>query len=98
MKSIINKIHSCSDQWFSKLGYAIAVVTIANYQTVAAMANPNAGFGGRGGGGHVRGFLSDCSSHSRCDSALGLIKPEVRRRVYWTNVSNIPDTRAEPSR
>ena len=30
---------------------AIAVVTIANYQTLAAMANPNAGFGGRGGGG-----------------------------------------------
>jgi hypothetical protein len=30
---------------------AIGVVTIANYQTVAAMANPNAGFGGRGGGG-----------------------------------------------
>ena len=30
---------------------AIAVVTIANFQTLAAMANPNAGFGGRGGGG-----------------------------------------------
>ena len=30
---------------------AIAVVTIANYQQLAAMANPNAGFGGRGGGG-----------------------------------------------
>src|SRR5487761_418787 len=29
MKSIINRIHSCTDQWFSKLGYAIAVVTIA---------------------------------------------------------------------
>ncbi|MBF6571674.1 MAG: TrbC/VirB2 family protein [Candidatus Binataceae bacterium] len=28
MKSIINRIHSCTDQWFSKLGYAIAVVTI----------------------------------------------------------------------
>jgi hypothetical protein len=34
---------------------AIAVVTIANYQAVAAMANPNAGFGGRGGGGGGRG-------------------------------------------
>jgi hypothetical protein len=29
---------------------AIAVITIANYQTLTAMANPNAGFGGRGGG------------------------------------------------
>jgi Zn-dependent M28 family amino/carboxypeptidase len=29
---------------------AIAVITIANFQTLAAMANPNAGFGGRGGG------------------------------------------------
>jgi len=28
MKSIINRIHSCSDQWFSKLSYAIAVATI----------------------------------------------------------------------
>jgi len=30
---------------------AIAVVTIANYQALTALANPNAGFGGRGGGG-----------------------------------------------
>jgi hypothetical protein len=30
---------------------AVAVVTIANYQVLAAMANPNGGFGGRGGGG-----------------------------------------------
>lgn len=30
---------------------AIAVVNIANYQQLAALANPNAGFGGRGGGG-----------------------------------------------
>ena len=28
MKSIINRIHSCSDRWFSKLSYAIAVATI----------------------------------------------------------------------
>ena len=28
MKSIINRIYSCTDQWFSKLGYTIAVVTI----------------------------------------------------------------------
>ena len=30
---------------------AIGVVTIANYQTLGVMANPNAGFGGRGGRG-----------------------------------------------
>jgi hypothetical protein len=30
---------------------AVAVVTVANFQVLAAMANPNAGFGGRGGGG-----------------------------------------------
>ncbi len=28
MKSIISRIHSCTEKWFSKLGYAIAVVTI----------------------------------------------------------------------
>ncbi len=34
---------------------AVAVVTVANFQVLAAMANPNAGFGGRGGGGGGRG-------------------------------------------
>lgn len=28
MKAIINRIHCCINQWLSKLGYAIAVVTI----------------------------------------------------------------------
>ncbi|HEY4839226.1 MAG TPA: M28 family peptidase [Candidatus Acidoferrales bacterium] len=34
---------------------AVAVVTVANFQVLAAMANPNGGFGGRGGGGGGRG-------------------------------------------
>ena len=34
MKSIINRIHSCTDQWFSKLGYAIAVVTVLESHTL----------------------------------------------------------------
>ena len=34
---------------------AVAVVTVANFQVLAAMANPNAGFGGRGGAGGGRG-------------------------------------------
>ncbi len=46
------------EQYAAKNG-ALAVVTIANYQQLAAMANPNAaGFGGFGGGGGGRAGLN----------------------------------------
>jgi hypothetical protein len=75
---------ACTDFWtpeqYGAKNGALAVVTIANFQQLAAMANPNGGRGGRGGANGPAYQVTKFAANSSCPAA-----PSITAGIEMTN-------------